>query len=53
VGEFWKDDLMGIEPENYYQVLKNLYKDFGIKEKIKDGDFPEGLLDIEPTPGPF
>jgi len=27
VAEFWKDDLMGIAPENYYQVLKTLYKE--------------------------
>jgi hypothetical protein len=36
VAEFWKDDLMGIEPENYYQVLRTLYKDFGAKEELKN-----------------
>lgn len=54
VAEIWKDDLMGIEPENYFHVLKTLYGDFGLKEKVKeiekmkDLDIPEELLDIEP-----
>ena len=26
VAEFWKDDLMGIAPEDYYQVLRTLYE---------------------------
>ena len=53
VADLWKDDLMGIEPKNYYYALKTLYGDFGLKEKLKDVDIPNGMLDIDLDVEPF
>lgn len=53
VADLWKDDLMGIEPKDYYYALKTLYGDFGLKEKLKDIDIPNRMLDIDQDVEPF